>query len=251
MGIEASLVSDAILEGAIMIGFGGAQIRPVRRQTFREQIVEELRSSIMSGQLAPGSQIIEADLAVRFGVSRGPLREALRHLIEEGLLVTVPYTGTHVTRLSLDDIQEIFSLRTELEIFAFKLIWERRDHHFRDELHRRHECLLKAIDEGDDEENSLAELSLHSYVYETCGHKILLNIWNGLKGRLQLYWAAYNRTYDRDTKRDGHIEYVRLATADDFEAMAAEIRVHMLRGVGRTEAFLAELSGKPKTSMAS
>ena len=231
---------------------GGVGIRPVRKQTFREQIVEELRSSIISGQLPPGSQIIESDLAVRFGVSRGPLREALRQLIEEGLLVTVPYTGTHVTSLSHNDIQEIFSLRTELEIFAFKLVWEKRDRAFNDELRRRHEHLLSCIDQGDDEENSLAELALHSYAYEMCGHKMLLDIWEGLKGRLQLYWAAHHRAHGRrDPNRNGHMEYVRLATADDFEAMAAEIRLHMRRGVEKTEAFLGELSGKQETSMAS
>lgn len=227
-------------------------MRPVRRQTFREQIVEELRSSIMSGQLAPGSQIIEADLAVRFGVSRGPLREALRHLIEEGLLVTVPYTGTHVISLSIEDIHEIFSLRTELEIFAFKLVWDKRDQAFKDEMQRRHERLLSCIDEGDDEENIRAELALHSYVYEMCGHKMLLDIWQGLRGRLQLYWAAHHRAHGRrGPKREGHMEYVRLATAGDFDAMASEIRVHMLQGFGKTEAFLTELSPSQEALIAS
>lgn len=220
-------------------------MRPVRRQTFREQIVEQLRSSIMSGDLAPGAPVVEADLAERFGVSRGPLREALRHLIEEGLLVTVPYTGTHVTSLSLNDVHEIFSLRTELEIFAFKLIWEKRDQSFHDDLHRLHNHLLSCIDNGDDEENSLAELALHSYVYEMCGHTMLLDIWNGLKGRLQLYWAAHHRALGhRNPNREGHIDYVRLATGDDFAAMTAEIRLHMLRGVSKTEAFLDRLSGQ-------
>lgn len=227
-------------------------MRPVRRQTFREQIVEELRSSIMSGQLAPGSQIIESDLAVRFGVSRGPLREALRHLIEEGLLVTVPYTGTHVLRLSVEDIHEIFSLRTELEIFAFKLVWDKRDQAFKDELQRRHERLLSCIDKGDDEENIRAELALHSFVYEMCGHKMLLDIWQGLKGRLQLYWAAHHRAHGRrGPKREGHMDYVRLAIADDFQEMAAEIRVHMRQGFGKTEAFLAEAATPSETSIAS
>ena len=83
------------------------------RRTFREQIVEALRGSIISGELAPGTPIVESDMARTFGVSRGPLREALGDLIKEGLLVTIPYTGTHVVDLSLDEVNEIFSLRTD------------------------------------------------------------------------------------------------------------------------------------------
>lgn len=216
-------------------------MRPVRKQTFREQIVEELRSSIMNGQLPPGSPVVETDLALHFGVSRGPLREALRQLIEEGLLITVPYTGTHVISLSVEDIHEIFSLRTELEIFAFKLVWDKRTPAFSQELNRRHSWLLECIDSGDDEENIRAELALHSFVYEVCGHKMLLDIWQGLRGRLQLYWAAHHRAHGRrGPKRDGHMEYVRLATGESLAAMTTEIREHMLRGFAKTEEFLTD-----------
>lgn len=231
---------------------GENRVRPVRKQTFREQIVEELRSSIMNGQLPPGSPVVESDLAIRFGVSRGPLREALRHLIEEGLLVTVPYTGTHVISLSVEDIHEIFSLRTELEIFAFRLVWDKRTPAFSEELNRRHDWLLNCIDTGDDEENIRAELALHSFVYEVCGHKMLLDIWQGLRGRLQLYWAAHHRAHGRrGPRRDGHMDYVRLATGDSFEAMTAEIRDHMLRGFAKTEAFLLDPDKAPASLVVS
>ena len=55
--------------------------------------------------------------------------------------MTVPYTGTHVASLSVDDVREIYSLRTALEIFAFEQVWERRDAAFRAELHRRNDAL--------------------------------------------------------------------------------------------------------------
>ncbi|MFK0333962.1 GntR family transcriptional regulator [Rhizobium sp. NPDC090275] len=227
-------------------------MRPVRKQTFREQIVEELRGAIMNGQLPPGSAVVESDLAVRFGVSRGPLREALRHLIEEGLLVTVPYTGTHVISLSVEDIHEIFSLRTELEIFAFKLIWENRTPAFSQEMIIRHERLLNCIDSGNDEGSIKAELALHSYVYEACGHKILFDIWRGLRGKLQLYWAAHHRAHERrGPKRESHDNYVRLAMGADFGMMTAEIRGHMLQGFERTEAFLMDVNRGANTSLVS
>ena len=111
-------------------------IGPLPKATLRAHIVERLRAAILAGDIAPGTPITETALSARFDVSRGPLREALRQLIEEGLLVTVPYTGTHVASLSLEDVQEIYSLRTALEIFAFEQVWDRRDDRFRTELHR-------------------------------------------------------------------------------------------------------------------
>lgn len=214
-------------------------MRPIKKQTFREQIVEELTAAIISGRIPPGSQISEADLAVRFGVSRGPLREALRHLIEEGFLITVPYTGTRVLDLTLEDIREISSLRTELEIFAFRLIWPRRDTAFAAELAARHHALMVCSRAGDGEASIATELALHSFVYEASGHRLLLDTWQRLKGRLQLYWATHHRAHDRRVPEiDAHDNYVALALGEDFEALTEEIRRHMRHGLERTERFI-------------
>ncbi|MCR4267568.1 GntR family transcriptional regulator [Nitratireductor sp. ZSWI3] len=217
-------------------GFG-----QIPRRTFREQIVEVLRTSIISGKLAPGSQIVEAEMARTFGVSRGPLREALGDLIKEGLLVTVPYTGTHVVDLSLNEVNEIFSLRTELEIFAFRQIWDKRDQAYYDELNARHDRLLASIASGDDESSIVDELALHSHVYEASGHSLLLGVWNGLRGKLQLYWAAHHRAHGRrGPLPTGHTKYVEFAQGEDIDLMIEEIRDHMVRGFAKTEAFLRE-----------
>lgn len=214
-------------------------MRPIKKQTFREQIVEELTAAIINGQIPPGSQISEADLAVRFGVSRGPLREALRHLIEEGFLVTVPYTGTRVLDLTLEDIREISSLRTELEIFAFRWVWPRRDAAFAADLIARQQALLACALAGDGEGSIAMELALHSFVYEASGHRLLLDTWQRLKGRLQLYWATHHRAHDRRVPEiDAHDNYVALALGEDFESLTDEIRSHMRKGLERTERFI-------------
>ena len=211
------------------------------RRTFRGQIVEALRASIISGELAPGAPIVEAEMARFFGVSRGPLREALGDLIKEGLLVTVPYTGTHVVNLSLNEVNEIFSLRTELEIFAFRQVWDKRGKAYYDELNARHNRLLASIAKGDDESSIVDELALHSHVYEACGHSMLLGIWNGLRGKLQLYWAAHHRAHGRRGPLPmGHTKYVELAQGKNLDLMIEEIRDHMVRGFAKTEAFLRE-----------
>lgn len=209
------------------------------KSTFRQHIAERLRSAILGGEIAPGAQLVESTLATQFSVSRGPLREALRQLVEEGLLVAVPYTGTHVISLSVDDVREIYSMRITLERFAFEQAWEKRDEAFRREMHRRNDALTASIDAGNDAASILAELDLHGLVYEASGHRLLQRTWQSLRGRLQLYWAAHHRAHGtRGPRRDSHDSYVHTALGDDLSAMLAEISSHMGRGAEQTEKFL-------------
>lgn len=217
----------------------GFRLDRLPKSTFRQHIAERLRSAILAGAIAPGAPLVETALATQFSVSRGPLREALRQLVEEGLLVTVPYTGTHVISLSVEDVREIYSMRITLERFAFEQAWDRRDERFRRELQRRKDALTATIDAGDDEGSILAELELHGLVYEASGHRLLQRTWHGLRGRLQLYWAAHHRAHaSRGPRRDSHDSYVLAALGDDLAAMHAEIEAHMGRGARHTENFL-------------
>lgn len=218
------------------------QISKVPRVTFRDHVAERLRAAILTGELLPGSALVETTLADRFSVSRAPLREALRQLVEEGLIVTVPYTGTHVVDLTVADVREIHSMRTTLERFAFEQVWPYRDAAFGRELRRRNAALAKTIDEGDDLASIAAELELHSLVYEASGHRLLHRSWIGLRGRLQLYWAAHHRAHGkRGPRRDAHDSYITVALGDDLAAMQAEVGRHMQRGARQTEQFLASL----------
>ena len=214
-------------------------ISKLPRATLREHIAERLRAAIFSGELEPGAALVETTLADRFSVSRAPLREALRQLVEEGLITTVPYTGTRVIDLTVDDVREIHSLRTTLERFAFEQAWPRRNAAFGKELRRRNAALTKAIDRGDDRASIAAELELHSLVYEASGHRLLQRSWAELRGRLQLYWAAHHRAHGkRGPHRDAHDSYVAAALGDDLEVMHAEVDDHMQRGALQTERFL-------------
>jgi DNA-binding GntR family transcriptional regulator len=211
----------------------------VPKATFREHIAQRLRVAILSGEIAPGASLVETALADQFDVSRAPLREALRQLIEEGLVITVPYTGTRVINLDVADVREIHSMRITLERFAFEQAWPRRDSAFRREMQRRHVALTRAIDRHDDAASIAAELELHSVAYEASAHRLLQRTWAGLRGRLQLYWAAHHRAHgSRGPKRDAHDSYVAAALGENLDAMRAEIADHMQRGAEQTEAFL-------------
>lgn len=204
------------------------RIARLPKRTFRQHIAERLRAAILAGDLAPGSQVIEATLAGQFSVSRGPLREAMRELIEEGLLVTIPYTGTHVVSLSELDIRETYSVRAVLERFAFELLWPRRDAEFAREMKHRHALLTAAVDAGNDLASIQAELDLHALAYEFSGHRLLLRTWQGLRGRQQLCWAAHHRAHGtRGPRRDAHDSYVQAALGPDLQVMLNELDQHI------------------------
>lgn len=212
---------------------------PLKRETMSAQISTLLRSAILTGELEPGAQVVESALAMRLGVSRGPLREAMRQLVDEGLLVSVPFTGTRVVDISVQDINDIYAMRTCLEQFAFEQIWGQRNDAFKSELTRRKVALKDAIDRADDVGAIEAELDLHGLAYEHTGNRILLNSWTGLRGHLQMYWASHRRAHGTTgPKRESHDDYVELALGNSLRAMHAELRDHMRRGLETTKAFV-------------
>lgn len=98
------------------------QLRPVPRRSTAELIADQLRAAIMYGSLSPGDQLGEADLAGRLGVSRGPLREAMQRLVQEGLLRSERHRGLFVRELTPDDVRDVYVARLAVERTACELI---------------------------------------------------------------------------------------------------------------------------------
>ena len=145
-----------------------------------EPVADRIRAEVASGQLAAGVRLVEADLARRFGVSRGPVREALRELTREGIVLTLPRRGAVVCTMTPEDLEEIYAIREPLEGVA--LHWA-SEHASDDELeaiaHR-----LNAIDEALNSDNSAgiiaADLDLHRAIVQASHNRRLIAIWEQL-----------------------------------------------------------------------
>jgi DNA-binding GntR family transcriptional regulator len=98
---------------------------PIHRPPLWEAVVERLRASILSGELAAGERLNEVELAQRFGTSRGPVREATKELAREGLVVELPRRGHVVSTLTSHDLFEVYAVREALEVGALKVIVQR------------------------------------------------------------------------------------------------------------------------------
>lgn len=207
--------------------------------TRRSQIAATLREAILSGKLAPGTPLVETKLATQFGVSRGPLREAIRELSEEGLLINKPYTGTYVVEVSQKTLAEAYELRRVLEWHVFEAIWNRRDVAFRRELEHRHSMLLAAVDQQELAGEIVAEMHFHRYPYEFSGNELLLETWELLSQKIRLGFTLYQSAIGESLNhRNAHRKFMKCALGDDLDAMQSEIDVHIEVGLKTVLKFM-------------
>lgn len=91
------------------------QLQPVRRSTLASVVTEQIRSAILDGGFPAGTKLHEAELAERFAVSRGPVREGIQRLVQEGLLRSEPHRGVYVPVVTDDDVVDIYFVREAIE----------------------------------------------------------------------------------------------------------------------------------------
>ena len=113
-----------------------------------EQVYVRLRDLIVQGLLSPGSRIIETEIASRLGVSRTPVREAMRRLHTEGLLTFIPHRGAFVARLEERDIYKIYDLRVVLEGYAAQMAAIEASEDQLDELERLAAQMVRMVERG-------------------------------------------------------------------------------------------------------
>lgn len=217
-------------------------LQPVNDLTVRGQVLVRLRDHIVSGRLSPGQRLTEQDLAASLGVSRGPLREAIRELVEIGLVVSQPYKGLFVRSITRKDLEELYSLRTVLEQFAFRTCWERRTDAALADLSARNDALTRTIDASQDGLLAIdQELHLHNWCYELSGHALLQKSWERMRPNLKFYFSLHQHAHNRmGPLREAHDVYVRLASGDDLAAMLDHLHEHMRQGLEKTVAALPD-----------
>ncbi|WP_433871823.1 GntR family transcriptional regulator [Saccharopolyspora sp. CA-218241] len=152
----------------------------VDRQTLREQSLRKLREAISSGQLEPGTRLIETELSEALSVSRGTLREALRHLVQEGLVVADERGKLLVRALTPDEVREIFAVRGALEALAAETLCTRQD---RTEVVAALRDLLDRLRAEDSvPERVELDLTFHQRLCELTGNTALVQSWRHLSG---------------------------------------------------------------------
>ncbi len=166
---------------------------PPHKRNLAGDIVNRLRDAIYNGQLAPNERLREEVLASVLGLSRGPVREALAQLEREGLVIRQPNRSATVARLSLDDVEEVYSLRLALEQLAAKQAIQHGETRYFDEMQKvvndMGECVVRGITT---QEAATLDTRFHELIYEASQHKRLLNIWSTLRPQIYIFLLSRN-----------------------------------------------------------
>lgn len=153
------------------------QVSRIEPRTLKENVTEALRQSIINGQLAPGTEINQVGIANQLGVSRGPVREALGQLEQEGLVHSVPYKGVFVTPLTRRHVEELYSVRIVLEVLAVERAIDRiTDANLR-ELTQIIDEMREAARAEDLPALMQADLAFHEHLVDVADHELLYKLW--------------------------------------------------------------------------
>ncbi len=201
------------------------------RSTLRERSLEALRAAILTGRYRPGDHLGEVELAGSLGVSRGTVREALRHLQQEGLVTSGARGMLRVRSHTATEVRELFQVRAALEGLAVRLLIAspKRDAAVA-ELRRA----LSALDEARDFIAHVdADMAFHRRLCELSGNSMLLVTWRQLAGRIRVTIMA--RGQDQATLMSGayHTPIVDAIEAGDAAKASDVLQEHMDRAADR------------------
>lgn len=161
-------------------------------RTIREQVVERLRADVLSGRIAEGAPLREVHLAERFGTSRGPIRDALLQLTQEGLLVAQPNRGVRVGRLPAFAIQPLlFELRRKIEVSALRMIFDEIDADDLAALEAILERFRSACERGTMAEVVEHDMAMHRWIVGRPGDPDLVAVWLSITVRMRLMYTRH------------------------------------------------------------
>lgn len=163
----------------------------------RDVVFHTLRQAILKGELAPGERLMEIQLADRLGVSRTPIREAIRKLELEGLVLMIPRKGAEVARISEKSLKDVLEVRRSLEELAIELACQRMTEEELTLLEEEQKKFLSAVESGDTMKIAEMDESYHDIIYNCTRNNRLVQILNNLREQMYRYRLEYIKDGDK------------------------------------------------------
>lgn len=219
-----------------------AQIAPVlpkvERQRLHDTVVDHLRNFIIEGLLAPGVKLNERTLCETLGISRTPLREALKVLAAEGLIDILPNRGASVSQMSEAEIRETFELMGGLEAFSGELACERMTPAELSEIKALHYAMLACREQNDLSGYYSRNQAIHDKINDAARNSALRQTYIAVNRRLQaLRFRSNFQTAKWDSAIRDHEAMIAALDARDGKRMADIMRSHLM---AKRDAVLAE-----------
>jgi DNA-binding GntR family transcriptional regulator len=222
---------------------------PAARTSLGDVVAERLRQAILDDNLSPGQHLREEEISEMLDVSRGPVRDAFLMLQREGLVKLSRHRGATVVKLSIEDIGEVYSLRSAIESLAVRLAIRRHVPADLDVLAESMTQLQRGI-KAKNTDSALARLDLnfHDGIFQAAHHGRLSESWANI--RMQVYWCMLSRSAAspdwRVSMAERHEKILALITTKDELGAADAVAEHVSGAYNRICANLAESDARPK-----
>lgn len=207
------------------------ELSPVQTTTLSDEVANRLRNAIRTGEFPLGTRLVERDLAERLGVSRIPVREAIQHLVEEGLVQKTPHRGTFVHSPTRNEIEEISSLRVLLECFVIERVIANWHPNHETRLRQIVQTMHRAAADNDLQRLFEQDYLFHNALWEIADHALLLEVVSGLRARINRFLGeatALLPASERKSHIDSHDFMIDIIAKGNVVEAKTEITNHVL-----------------------
>ncbi len=217
-----------------MSGDGERILAPVKREPAAIMIARRLTEAVMDGTLAPGRQLGEVELATQLGVSRGPLREAMQRLVQQGILRSEPHRGVFVVELTADDVTDIYLARSAVEAAACRIVLRRHPQRTADRLSAACAAMAAAAGQRDPRALAAADMELHQVLITESGSPRLARMADTLFVETRMCLSALTVTYGAPVDLvSEHAAIIEALRAADEELLIELLEAHMRDALSR------------------
>ncbi len=194
----------------------------------RDVVFNTLRQAILTGEFTPGERLMEIALAERLGVSRTPVREAIRKLELEGLVVMIPRKGAEVARITEKDLRNVLEVRCALEELSASLACERITEEEKEALKQALDEFEKAVESRDVSTIVDKDVEFHDVIFSTTKNERLIQILNNLREQIYRYRIEYAKDEDyHDVLLREHREIYNAIVHNDKETAMDMVKTHI------------------------
>ena len=194
----------------------------------RDVVFNTLREAILKGELQPGERLMELQLASKLGVSRTPIREAIRMLEQEGLAVTMPRKGAEVARMTLKDMEDVLEVREALDELAARIACAKINDEQLENLKSIRDEFKKSLD-SDVKKIAEEDVRFHDAIYEATDNAKLIALTNNIREQMYRYRVEYLKDQNNyPILIAEHDAIVNALEQRDKEMVTAEMHTHVV-----------------------
>lgn len=194
----------------------------------RDVVFNTLRQAILTGELKPGERLMEIHLANKLGVSRTPIREAIRKLELEGLVIMIPRRGAEVAQITWKNLKDVLEVRRAIDVLAIELACDRMSAEELDELYRACEDFKEATKTQDARVIAKADVALHDLIVKSTRNDRLMQLVNTLSEQMYRYRFEYIKDASQHEKLvQEHKDMYQSILSKNKELAAQAVRKHI------------------------